>query len=210
METSLKVSNPWAGSPVFVRERTQSTMDDARELVQGGCAEGTVVLAGFQLKGRGRAPGRTWHSNPWESLMATIVLNQGSFDFPLADLPLRAAVAACLALEDCGVAPIIKLPNDLMVKGKKLAGILCETCNPYALVGIGVNCLQTAFPGELAETACSILQVTGREVNPFQLLPRVLIRLKETIADGLWREKLFLRLPKKEKGLASPSDGPLS
>jgi BirA family biotin operon repressor/biotin-[acetyl-CoA-carboxylase] ligase len=142
--------------------------------------------------------------------MATIVLDQGSFDFPLADLPLRAAVAACLAVEDCGVTAVVKLPNDLMVKGKKLAGILCETCNPYALVGIGVNCLQTAFPGELAEIACSILQVTGREVNPFQLLPRVLIRLKETIADRFWREKLLLRLPKREKGLASPFDGPLS
>ena len=85
METSLKVSNPWAGSPVFVREHTRSTWLTPEELALRGCAEGTVVVAGFQQKGRGRAPGRTWHSNPWESLMATIVLNQSSFDFPVTE-----------------------------------------------------------------------------------------------------------------------------
>ncbi|MGO9412388.1 MAG: biotin--[acetyl-CoA-carboxylase] ligase [Spirochaetia bacterium] len=210
METSLKVSNPWAGSPVFVREHTRSTMDDARELALRGCAEGTVVVAGFQQKGRGRAPGRTWHSNPWESLMATIVLNQSSFDFPVTELPLRAAVAACLAAEEFGVKPVIKLPNDLLVEGRKLAGILCETCNQSVLVGIGVNCLQTAFPGALADTACSILQVTGRDVNPFHLLPRVLVRLKETVTDPSWREKLPARLLTTGRGLASPSDAPPS
>ena len=184
METSLKVSNPWAGSPVFVRERTQSTMDDARKLALAGCAEGTVVVAGFQQKGRGRAPGRSWHSSPWESLMATIVLAQETLPFPVSEMPYRAAVAASRAVKDLGVSASIKLPNDLLVGGKKLAGILCETCNQFLLVGMGVNCLQADFPGELQETACSILQVTGREVTPFALLPRILLRLKEAVTTG--------------------------
>jgi BirA family biotin operon repressor/biotin-[acetyl-CoA-carboxylase] ligase len=198
METSLKAPNPWAGAPVFVRERTRSTMDDARELVLRGCVEGTVVVAGFQEKGRGRAPGRSWHSSPWESLMATVVLDAASFRFPLTQLPLRAAVAACLAVEVCGVRPGIKIPNDLIVDGRKIAGILCETCNQSALVGIGINCLQTAFPADLAETACSIRQVAGREVNPLVLLPLVLARLKDILDDELWREKLDARLVTRE------------
>jgi BirA family transcriptional regulator, biotin operon repressor / biotin---[acetyl-CoA-carboxylase] ligase len=181
METSLKVSNPWDGSPVYVRERTESTMDDARELALRGCPEGTVVVAGYQQKGRGRAPGRSWHSRPWESLMATIVVDRQSLSCPLAELPFHAAVAVSLALKDFGVSPEVKPPNDLVVNGKKLVGVLCETCNQSALVGIGVNCLQATFPAELAETACSILQLTGREVNPLVLLPRVLVRLRETL-----------------------------
>ena len=194
METSLKVANPWAQAPVFVRERTQSTMDDARRLALDGCMEGTVVVAGFQREGRGRAPGRTWHSPAWESLTATIVLDAGAFSFPLAQLPLRAAVAVCLAAEDCGVRPRIKWPNDILCEGKKLAGILCETCGKAALVGIGVNCTQKTFPAALAGVACSILQVTGREMNPLSLLPVVLARLKGALGDGQWREKLVARL----------------
>ena len=184
METSLKAQNPWAGSPVYVRERTQSTMDDARELALQGCAEGTVVVAGFQHKGRGRAPGRTWHSQPWESLMATIVLDGARLPFPVSEMPYRAAVAVSRAVKDYGVNASIKLPNDLLVDGKKLAGILCETCNQSVLVGIGMNCMQASFPHELRETACSLFQATGQEVGPLVILPRVLVRLKEVVTTG--------------------------
>jgi len=169
-------------------------MDDARALALSGCTEGTVVVAGFQQEGRGRAPGKSWHSPPWESLMATIVLDAGSLQFPLTQLPLRTAVAVCLAVKEAGLTPSVKWPNDLMVDGKKLAGILCETCNRSALVGIGVNCTQRIFPGELAGTACSILQVAVREVSPFSLLPQVLTRLKDVLRDELWRAKLLERL----------------
>jgi BirA family biotin operon repressor/biotin-[acetyl-CoA-carboxylase] ligase len=184
METSLRVSNPWTGSPVYVRERTQSTMDDARQLALLGCVEGTVVVAGFQRKGRGRAPGRSWQSRPWESLMATIVIDRERLPFPVAEMPHRAALAAAQAVKDLGINPSLKLPNDLMVDGRKLAGILCETCNQCVLVGIGVNCLQAAFPEDLQDRACSILQLTGREVNPLVLLPLVLHRLKEAVTTA--------------------------
>jgi BirA family transcriptional regulator, biotin operon repressor / biotin---[acetyl-CoA-carboxylase] ligase len=193
-ETSLKVASPWAGSPVFVRERTVSTMDDARELALRGCSEGTVVVAGFQAKGRGRTPGRSWHSRSWESLMATLVLDARRFGFPVAQLPLRAAVAVCLAVEEQGVRPRIKWPNDLLVEGKKIAGILCEMCGGSALVGFGVNCTQSEFPPDLRGTACSMLQAAGREVNPLSLLPRVLARMREEVCDERWREKLLSRL----------------
>ena len=196
---SLKVENPWTGAPVFVRERTSSTMDDARELALGGCPEGTVVVAGFQEKGRGRAPGRSWHSPPWESLMATVVLDARALAFPVTHLPLRAAVGICRAIEEHGVRPSIKWPNDLLVNGAKVAGILCETCGSAALVGFGVNCTQRSFPPDLASGASSILLASGREASPLSLLPRVLVRMKEALGDDRWREKLVERL-------ASPED----
>jgi len=139
--------------------------------------------------------------------MATVVLNKGSFRFPLGELSMRVAVAACLAVEDVGVKASIKPPNDLVVNGRKIAGVLCETFNQAALVGIGVNCLQTTFGGDLLDIACSILQVTGHEVNPIVLLPRILNHLKETLADEQWEEKLRVRLIRKESGPASSSAG---
>jgi BirA family biotin operon repressor/biotin-[acetyl-CoA-carboxylase] ligase len=194
METSLRVLNPWAESSVFVREHTMSTMDDARELALRGCPEGTVVVAGFQHRGRGRKPGSSWHSPPWASLMATVVLDASTFGFPVAQLPLRAAVAVCLAIEEKGARPRIKWPNDLMVDRKKLGGVLCEKYGHSALVGLGVNCTQKEFSEGLASTACSILQVAACEVNPLSLLPIVLARLKEILQDEQWREKLLVRL----------------
>ncbi len=191
---SLKVPNPWAGASVFVKERTSSTMDDARALALRGCAEGTVVVAGFQQRGRGRAPGREWHSRPWQSLLATVVLDARVFTFPVSQLPLRAALALCLAVEEWDARPEIKWPNDLLVEGRKLAGILCETCGGSALVGLGVNCAQKRFPRELAGSACSLVQVVGREVHPVSLLPRVLARMKETIQDDQWKDKVLARL----------------
>lgn len=195
METSLRVENPWRGSPVFVRERVSSTMDHARELAVGGCAAGTVVVAGYQEKGRGRAPGRSWISRPWESLLATLILDSRALGFPVGQLPLRAAVAACCAVERVsGADPQIKWPNDLMHGGRKLAGILCETCGSSVLVGMGVNCTQRTFPPELSGRVSSILLASGREVSPLVLLPAVLSSMKQIIHDGLWREKLLERL----------------
>jgi len=195
METSATIPNPWIGAAVHVVERTSSTMEDARELARAGCPTGTVVMAGYQEKGRGRVPGRLWSSAPGESLLATVVVNLADAAFPLQQLPLRAGVAAALALEEtAGVAPRIKWPNDLMHDGKKLAGLLCEAFGGTALIGIGVNLLQAVFPPELAGSACSLLQASGRAVAPLELLPVLLMRLKDVLADAGWREKLRERL----------------
>jgi len=195
METSLRVANPWEGSPVFVRERVSSTMDEARALAVRGCASGTVVVAGFQEKGRGRAPGRSWYSAPWESLLATLVLDSRGFSFPLAQLPLRSALAACRAVEQLvGGSLQIKWPNDLVHRGRKLAGILCETCGGAVLVGFGVNCTQLRFPEELSGRVCSILQASGREIPPLALLPAVLENMKAVIDSSSWRDDVRSRL----------------
>jgi BirA family biotin operon repressor/biotin-[acetyl-CoA-carboxylase] ligase len=170
-------------------------MEDARELAQAGCPSGTVVVAGYQEKGRGRVPGRVWSSEPGESLLATVVVNLTDAAFPLPQLPLRAGVAAALALEETGgVAPRIKWPNDLVWEGKKLAGLLCEAFGGIGLIGIGVNLVQTSFPPELAGSACSLLQASGRAVAPLTLLAALLARLKDVLTDAAWREKLQARL----------------
>jgi len=195
METSQGIANPWEGAPIRVVERTSSTMDDAALLARAGCPTGAVVVAGVQEKGRGRVPGRAWVSPAWESLLATVVVRIAELGFPLPELPLRAGVAVALAVEESAGIPVeIKWPNDLMVGGKKLAGILCETRGDAALIGFGVNCAQTEFPPDLADTACSLFQLCGRAVPVFQLLAAILSRLKTGLSDAAWRRKLHTRL----------------
>jgi BirA family biotin operon repressor/biotin-[acetyl-CoA-carboxylase] ligase len=195
METSLRIENPWPNASVFVKERTESTMEDARALAELGCVSGTTVVAGSQSKGRGRVPGRLWVSPPWESLLATIVLRRVDVSFPPTELPLRAAVAVARAIEDASGIPIrVKRPNDLLFEGKKLSGILCEARGDALLIGIGVNCMQCAFPRDIESSACSILQACGREVRVFDLLALVLGRMREVLSDPSWRDQLVRRL----------------
>jgi BirA family transcriptional regulator, biotin operon repressor / biotin---[acetyl-CoA-carboxylase] ligase len=187
--------DPWPAAVLEVREVTGSTMDDALALALSGCASGSAVLAGFQQKGRGRVPGRTWLSPPWESMLATIILRREDIPFAMHELPLRAGLAAARAVEEAaGISVQIKWPNDLVWQGRKLAGILCESRGPAALVGVGVNCAQASFPPGLAMPACSILQAGGRGVDPRALLSVVLRRLREVMDDQGWRGELVERL----------------
>jgi BirA family transcriptional regulator, biotin operon repressor / biotin---[acetyl-CoA-carboxylase] ligase len=195
MQTSPGCSNPWRDAPVVVRERVSSTMDEALVLARSGCPTGTVVVTGFQEKGRGRVPGRQWISGPWESLLATVVVRTGDIGFPVRQLPLRAGVAAAVAVErSAGIEVRIKWPNDLVVDGRKVAGLLCELHGEHALIGLGVNCTQAAFPPVLSDNACSLLQACGRVVPVFTLLESVLGALKEILADDGWRQQLLRRL----------------
>jgi BirA family biotin operon repressor/biotin-[acetyl-CoA-carboxylase] ligase len=194
-EALSNVANPWASAEIHVVERTQSTMDDAYLLAVAGCPTGTVAAAGFQERGRGRVPGRQWVSAAWESLLATVVVRLSETSAALHELPLRAGVAAALAVEDAtGLRIDIKWPNDLLLAGKKLGGILCEARGAIGLIGFGLNCAQRSFEGELAESAGSILQARGRAIAPSDMLAALLPRLKDTLADDHWRAKLRERL----------------
>jgi BirA family biotin operon repressor/biotin-[acetyl-CoA-carboxylase] ligase len=199
--SATRWATPWPGASVFLKERTSSTMDDALELARAGCPTGTVAAADYQEKGRGRVPGRTWTSSPRESLLATVVLRASELGFPLEELPLRLGVAAALGIEDAaGIGVQIKWPNDVMsmhsapVPDRKLAGLLCEAHGNALLVGIGVNCLQASFPGDIAAKACSLHQLCGRIIPPSAVLFSVLKRFKELAGLAGWQEQLRKRL----------------
>jgi BirA family transcriptional regulator, biotin operon repressor / biotin---[acetyl-CoA-carboxylase] ligase len=193
--TGAPIDNPWPGAGVTVVERTGSTMDDCLALGRRGLPSGTAVMAGFQDRGRGRAPGRRWLSPAWESLLVTVLLRADELGFPPAELPLRAGLAVSRAVEDAtGVAAGIRWPNDTLMGIRKVAGILCEAHGGLLLVGVGVNCLQRAFPPEIADRAGSLLLATGRAVYPLALCPLVLARLREAVSDPRWRAAVDLRL----------------
>lgn len=194
-------TTPWPGASVVLKARTSSTMDDARALADADCPSGTVAAAAHQEKGRGRVPGRSWLSVPGESLTATVVLRVPEMGFPLRQLTLRAGLAAALGIEDAaGIPARIKWPNDILadVPGtsapRKIAGLLCETRGAVALVGIGVNCGQRAFPPEVASTAGSLLQACGRAPAPQVVLAAILERLRSSAEDPAWLDRLRARL----------------
>jgi BirA family biotin operon repressor/biotin-[acetyl-CoA-carboxylase] ligase len=147
------------GAPHRHYARTDSTNTRARELAAAGAPGGTVVTAAEQTAGRGRQ-GRTWAAPPGGALLYSALLR------PLEQrhlmLPLAVPLAVCEAAEalrpglECGV----KWPNDVLVDGRKLAGVLIEARprDGWAVIGVGLNLTITPaeFPPELRDTATSV------------------------------------------------------
>lgn len=152
----------WEAPGVVVYHSTTSTNDVARALAEAGAPEGTVVLAEEQSAGRGRA-GRRWHAPPASSLLLSVVVRPGG-PLPPATAPLRAGLAVAFAVERiAGVSAGIEWPNDVVLHGRKVAGILCEAATggpggPFVVIGIGLNVRQRPedFPPGIADRATSL------------------------------------------------------
>jgi BirA family biotin operon repressor/biotin-[acetyl-CoA-carboxylase] ligase len=212
--TPWPVPNPWS-APVLYLETTLSTMEDAQRLDDQGYPSGTVVAAGYQQRGRGRHPQRAWAAEPGKNLLFTLLLDLAPA-FPPQRLPLLAGLALAQAVGGgFGLAVEVKWPNDLLCGGRKLAGVLCQartraaiagsaSCRQSelrfapprplrparALVGVGVNCNQLSFPAELADRACSLAGLLGREVALPELLAAILAALHAALCDEDWRSRL--------------------
>ncbi len=134
------------GKPRLHLRSVGSTNARARELADGGAPHGTLVTASEQTAGRGRH-GRTWVTPAGTAIAASVILR--TFDDLL---PLRAGLAVA---DLAGDAARVKWPNDVLLDGRKVAGILVEARAPdWAIVGIGVNV--TGVPPEVADIATSL------------------------------------------------------
>lgn len=147
------------GTPHRHFSRTDSTNTRARELAAAGAAHGTVVTAGEQSEGRGRQ-GRSWTAPAGKALLYSAILR--SLDQDNALLPLIVPLAVCEAAEELepGIECGVKWPNDVLVDGRKLAGVLIEARpqDGWAVIGVGLNLTiaPEEFPPELRETATSL------------------------------------------------------
>lgn len=153
-------------------------LDEAR----AGAPEGVVAVAGHQTAGRGRM-GRTWAAPPGSSLLVSVLLRPPVEAARAHLVTMAAGVAACEAVFlAAGFTPSLKWPNDLVVGGRKLAGMLSEAeiadgRVDALVVGVGVNVNWTDFPPEIVETATACNLVTGEAVDVDELLARFLDRL---------------------------------
>ena len=176
------------GHKVVLFKSTASTNDIAWEYAAGNAHHGLCVLAESQIKGRGRR-GRSWYSNPGDSILASILLLDQPMELEL--LTLTAAVATAEAIQTfCKLPCRIKWPNDILVNGKKLAGILVEKRivrnRHHFVIGIGINCNQSsAFfeTHDLRIPATSLAIETGQSIDRTQLVCILLEKLEK------WLEK---------------------
>ncbi|AZB57964.1 biotin--[acetyl-CoA-carboxylase] ligase (plasmid) [Cereibacter sphaeroides] len=167
------------------------------DLARGQVATGTVVVAGHQTSGRGKND-RPWQSRPGTGLMLSVLLRPRRPAEALAQATLVIAVAVAEAVaEATGLEAAIKWPNDLMVEGRKLCGILCElVMTPegepaHVIAGIGLNVRQgrADFPEALGAIATSVAAETGRPIDRFGLLAALLDRLDRRL--GEWERAGF-------------------
>lgn len=165
---------------IYEYESLGSTNDKAMQLVKEGCKEGTVVISHEQTKGRGRR-GRDWSSKKGEGIYMSIVLRPELSPNQCPMLTLVAALAVTkVFLEMEGVEAKIKWPNDIVINGKKLCGILTEMSMngmemEAVIVGIGINVHQKAFQGELQEKATS-LDLESGVYYPRELLQQEVLK----------------------------------
>jgi BirA family transcriptional regulator, biotin operon repressor / biotin---[acetyl-CoA-carboxylase] ligase len=182
------------GKRIVVREETGSTNEDARWLGRQGAEEGTVVLAEAQTAGRGRM-GRPWIGPARANLYLSVLLRPPSPPAEAAWFTLLAAVELCRTIRELFLLDArIKWPNDILLNGRKAAGILAEMEAEmerihFIVLGIGVNLNMTEamFPAEILYPATSVSLALGREVGRVDFARRLLESLDRGY-DGLLRE----------------------
>jgi BirA family biotin operon repressor/biotin-[acetyl-CoA-carboxylase] ligase len=179
--------------PVHHFDALASTNDLAKELAIRGAPEGTLVVAESQTRGRGRL-GRQWDSPPGTGLYVSLLLRPELPPTEMPQITLTTAVAVARAVSRVtGLTPGIKWPNDLLLNGKKLGGILTEMETEsdqirYLVVGLGLNVNNPAFPEELAAIATSLALATGRSYSRVRLLQAWLEEFEELYGRFLAQE----------------------
>ena len=189
--SQLTTECPWRDT-LYWFDTIDSTNTHAKQLAKQGAPHGTAVIAGAQTAGRGRM-GRSFSSPGGQGVYLSVVLRPNCAPTELMHLTCAAGAAMATAVESvCNVHPQLKWINDLVVGSKKLGGILTEMSLSngiveYAVVGIGINCLQSRedFPAELADMATSLSMVCGNPVRPENLAAAMM--------EALWQmEKTLL------------------
>jgi BirA family transcriptional regulator, biotin operon repressor / biotin---[acetyl-CoA-carboxylase] ligase len=192
------------GRRVLYYPRLPTTMDVARDEARKGADEGTVVIAGEQTAGRGRLK-RSWFA-PSGNIALSVLLYPHPTELPT--LIMLASLSVARSIETvAGLKPEVKWPNDILIRGRKVCGILIETdARPssagtvsYAIIGIGVNVrLNPAAYSEIENTATSLSQEAGKEVTRLEFVRSLLsemdtlyLQMKSgTSLFGEWQQRL--------------------
>jgi BirA family transcriptional regulator, biotin operon repressor / biotin---[acetyl-CoA-carboxylase] ligase len=190
-----RLTTRFFGRRLLYLTSTGSTMDDARREAESGAPDGTVVLAEEQTKGRGRFD-RAWVSPAGQNLYLTILMRPPHDR--LRSLSIVAPLAVALAVEDMtGPQPRIKWPNDVLIGGRKLSGILIESESSgetleCALVGVGINVnFDINQSSEIAASATSLKRELGRAISREDLVASFLNRFEQLYDDAPKGDAVF-------------------
>lgn len=172
----------WAGAKVVYYEETDSTNNRAKEAGERGGEQpehGTLFVAGRQTAGKGRR-GRSWESPDGTSIYMTILLRPKILPVRAPGLTLLMAAAVAEGIRKCtGLSCKIKWPNDVVIHGKKVCGILTEMSAEigyinYVVIGVGINVNQDEFPQGIQDKAASLKQELGYSVRRSELIAAVM------------------------------------
>jgi len=191
-EISVQLNTKIIGRYLVTLALTSSTNAEAFRLAEEGAAEGTVVTADEQNKGKGRL-GRTWSSPPGANLYCSAILRPQIKPFEAPQLTFLSAVAVARAIKQVsGLNPEIKWPNDVLIGGKKVAGLLNEMSAEtdginFVILGIGVNLNMTAdqFPDDLRHPATSLYLERGAKIGRARFTALLLNELDRLYAGFL-------------------------
>ncbi len=181
----------WAGQNIEYHPVIDSTNFRAKKLGLENAPHGTLVIADLQTAGRGRMQ-RSWESQSGDSILMSLLLRPDHLPpMQATGIVLLAALAAAMACRDEGAEVFIKWPNDLIVGGKKLSGMLLDMtlCGEYvdfAVVGVGINIKSFPYAENLQHAAC-LMDACGREVSRAKVVAGFLAHF-ERLYD-LWAEK---------------------
>lgn len=190
--------SPWPAAPQYHLPRTGSTMEDARRLVRQAPVTGALITADYQTRGRGRSAGRRWVSAPGRNLLFNLLLHADAVGPVPQRLPLLCGLAVAGAVEaSSGAACQVKWPNDVLMRGSKVAGCLCERLDDWYSAGVGVTCNQRRGlpPGSARDLpAASVWLRSGRRVRRWPLLELILGELHRLLDEPGWAALVDRRL----------------
>lgn len=178
-ELESRIATKWAGRPVSFYRELGSTNIQAKMDAENGAPQGALVVADMQTAGRGRR-GRSWSSPGDTNAYFTLILRPEFSPDQASAITLVMALAVAEGIrETCGVETGIKWPNDIVIGGKKVCGILAEMSVErdfihYAVVGAGINVGLQEFVPEIASTATSLQAECGRKVPRAALVANVM------------------------------------
>lgn len=181
VEVSAALETEFVGKEIRFFDETGSTNVKAFELARAGAPEGTVVIAESQTGGKGRI-GRRWESPAGVNIYLSVILRPPVAPQNAQGLTFLAAVATAEAIAAFSpVRPVVKWPNDVLIDGRKAAGILLEMDSEpdrvhFVIAGIGINVNATTemFPEYIRNTATSIREKAGAEIDRTALCKRLL------------------------------------
>lgn len=183
------------GQKIITFDQIGSTNQEAKKLALEGMEEGTVIIADEQIAGKGRR-GRNWVSPPGTGIWMSMILRPDTQPENASMITLVAGLAVCKAIHQItSMKALIKWPNDIVINGKKICGILTEMNSEidfinFVVVGIGINVNISEFPPELDNIATSLMLEGNEKYKRKTLVKKILEEFEECYNKYLQTEDL--------------------
>lgn len=174
-----QIETQWAGREILFLDTVDSTNDEAKRQADAGAGHGTLIVAETQTAGKGRR-GRSFDSPKHTGVWMSLVIKDDIEPANASMLTLVMGLAVAKAVETVTeLRPQIKWPNDLILQGKKLCGILTEMsmqmdCINHIVIGVGINVHNESFPEEICSVATSVFLENGKKASRGKLMAQVL------------------------------------